>query len=110
VPSTNCTLTGTDRPSALSTGVALKESDDALDRSTIAELSSKQISQMSAAELARVIRAGPLPTVHARPEYLDRATQERLAYLARLCCRHREHWAPTVDSPSKRKGRDAPRF
>ena len=60
------------------------------DQASIAGLSAGQISEMSHAELARVVRAARLPTVQTRPEYVDRVTLERLAYLARLCCHNRE--------------------
>ena len=78
-----------DIPFAPRTGAPLQESGGALDPATIAELSSRQISRMTRPELVRVVRAGRLPSLGARPERLDRATLERLAYLARLSCRRR---------------------
>jgi hypothetical protein len=69
---------------------------EALDHETIAELPLGQISRMNTGELVRVVRASPLrilrPEVETRLEYQDRETLERLAHLARLCCRHRDRW------------------
>jgi len=76
-------------PAVSRMGAMSQEPDEALDRGTIAELSSKQISRMTRPELARVVRAGRLPAVQARLECLDRVTLERLAHLASLCCRNR---------------------
>ncbi|TVS18142.1 MAG: hypothetical protein EA424_11420 [Planctomycetaceae bacterium] len=59
-------------------------------QASIAELSSSQISEMSRAELVRVVRAARLPSMQIRPEHADRVTLERLAHLARLCCRNRQ--------------------
>lgn len=65
------------------------EPDDALDRATIADLSSCEISRMSRPELARIIiRVGELPCSVVHVELLDRGTLERLAYLARFRCRN----------------------
>ncbi|MFO7903400.1 MAG: hypothetical protein ACQESR_21105 [Planctomycetota bacterium] len=63
---------------------------EALDRATIAELPSQQVGRMSRSELARVVRASPIPPLRARLEYLDRSTLERLAHLACLSCRNRK--------------------
>jgi len=69
--------------------------DEALDKSTIADLSSASISEMDREELIRVIRAAELPLIDARilarlPD-LDPATLERLAHLARGCCQNWGH-------------------
>jgi hypothetical protein len=66
------------------------ESKRGWDQASIAELSSGQISEMSDAELARIVRAARLPTLQVRPEYADRMTLELLAHLACLCCQKRE--------------------
>jgi len=62
-----------------------------LDKTKIAELPVRFISDMSREELIRLIRAAQLPLVDARTlprlPYLDRAALERLAHLARRCCR-----------------------
>lgn len=63
---------------------------EALDREMIADMSSSELDRMSHSELARVVRASPLPPLRARLEYLDRTTQIRLAHLACLCCRNRK--------------------
>lgn len=63
--------------------------DEALDRATIAELSSRQIAQLTHLELGRVVRAAGLPETVVYPERLDRKTLERMVYLARLACRNR---------------------
>jgi hypothetical protein len=83
------TLHKTDRSSTFHTGTLPPESDEALDRTTIAELPVKQVSRMSRAELARVVRSSPLPTTRARLEYLDHETLQRLAHMACLACRNR---------------------
>ena len=65
----------------------------ALDRQMIACPSSLEISRMTPAELARVIRASKLlvlrPEIENHLAYYDRPTLERLVYLARRCCRNR---------------------
>lgn len=69
-----------------------KKSEEALDKSDVAELSSVQISRMTCDELVRVIRVAQLPLL--RPdadeqlEFQDRPTLETLVYLARRCCRN----------------------
>jgi len=75
-------------PAEAATDVFLQYPEEALDRETIADLSSTQISRMTRGELARVVRAAWLPASSVRPESLDRGTLERLAHLARLSCRH----------------------
>ncbi len=62
---------------------------EALDDATISELSSKQISRMTQGELVRTVRAARIPAGKLRLEYFDRATLQRLAHQARLCCRQR---------------------
>ncbi len=63
-----------------------------LDKSTVAEIPSGLISRMSREELIRVIQAAELPLLNARTRerlpYLDRMVLERLAHLARRCCRN----------------------
>ena len=72
--------------------IPLKQPEDALDKSDVAELSLLKISRMTCDELIRVIRAAQLPLL--RPdadeqlEFQDRPTLERLVYLARRCCRN----------------------
>ncbi|MFW6171418.1 MAG: hypothetical protein ACODAD_13075 [Planctomycetota bacterium] len=58
-------------------------------RATIAQLSADRIQRFSRVELARVVRASGIPVRSGRLEYLDRATLERLAHLAKLSCCHR---------------------
>jgi hypothetical protein len=70
-------------------GTVPPESDDALDRSTIAELPAKQVRRMGHSELARVVRSSPLPAAQVQLEYLDHETLRRLAHLACLSCRNR---------------------
>jgi hypothetical protein len=69
-----------------------RSQDEALDKAAIAEIPTGLFSQMSREELIRVIRASELPLVDARTlerfQYLDRATLQRLAHLARRCCRN----------------------
>jgi hypothetical protein len=77
------------RPTTIRAANVLREHDEALDRATVAEMSSNEVRRMSPRELARVVRAGRLPATRARLEYLDRATLERLAHLACLACRNR---------------------
>ena len=65
---------------------------DHTDKATVASLSPPEISQMTCAALVRVIRSAGLPFVRSdidgRLEGYDRPTLERLAYLARRCCRN----------------------
>lgn len=79
----------TNRSSTFHTGAVPPESDEALDRATIAELPVKQVGRMSRSELTRVVRSSPLPAARARLEYLDHETLKRLAHMARLSCRNR---------------------
>lgn len=58
-------------------------------RATIAQLSADRIQRFSRVELVRVVRASGIPVRSGRLEYLDRATLERLAHLAKLSCCHR---------------------
>ncbi len=66
--------------------------DEALDKSTISQLSAILITRMTEEELIRVISIGGRPLLDRgtwpRLEYLDRPTLERLAYLARYCCQN----------------------
>jgi hypothetical protein len=68
------------------------ETVEALDKSMIAELPASQISRMSCMELIRVIQGSALPLmrpeIQSHLEFYDRKTLERLAYLARRCCRN----------------------
>jgi len=91
MPPTHTLLSETDTlvPAEAATDVFVQPPEEALDRETIADLSSTQISRMSCGELARVVRAARLPASSVRPEKLDRGTLERLAHLACLSCRHR---------------------
>ncbi len=89
MPSTTSTARGTARSAPNPRRTAPPEPEEALDQAAVAELSSVQIRRMTVPELTRVVRAGGLPEVKARPEYLDRGTLERMAHLSRLCCRHR---------------------
>ena len=82
--------------------VASSESKPAWDQASIAELSSTQISEMSRAELARVVRAARLPMMRIRPEYADRVTLERLVHLACLCCHNREGLTMTTAMEERR--------
>ena len=72
--------------------IPLKQPEEALDKSDVAELSLLQISRMTCDELIRVIRAAQLPLlrpdVDEQLEFQDRPTLERLVYLARRCCRN----------------------
>lgn len=66
---------------------------EALDKSTVADLSSSAIDQMTCEELVRVIIAAELPQYLGRWRsfelpYGDRAALLRLAHLARRCCRN----------------------
>jgi len=90
MPPTYTLLSETDTlvPAEAATEVLVQHPEEALDRETIADLSSTQISRMTRGELARVVRAARLPALSVRPEKLDRGTLERLTHLARLCCRH----------------------
>lgn len=65
---------------------------DALNKAAVAELSPAQIDGMSRADMVRVIRAARMPLlrpdVEQHLEEYDRATLQRLVYLARRTCRH----------------------
>lgn len=67
--------------------------NEALDEEAVAELSSLTISQMTVAELTRVVKAARLPLLSAtcveHLEFRDRENLERLAHLARRCCCNR---------------------
>ena len=78
--------------------------EEALDQEEIANLSSTQIRHMTCGELARAVRASHLPALRVRPEYLDRGTLERLAYVGRLACRNRQQPRATEQTEA-RKGR-----
>lgn len=71
---------------------ASASSCEALDKASVAELSARTIAGLTREELARVIRAAELPLLNRhdgdRLELLNRETLERLAHLARRCCRH----------------------
>lgn len=67
--------------------------NEALDKSTVADLSSSAIEQMTCEELVRVITAAELPQQLGRGRslelpYGDREALLRLAHLARRCCRN----------------------
>ncbi len=66
--------------------------EPALDKSTVADIPSGLVSQMSREELIRVVQAAELPLLRARTRerlpYFDRTTLERLVHLARRCCRN----------------------
>jgi hypothetical protein len=74
---------------------------EALDKESIAEASSRQISRMTRVELARLVLASPLPglraDLHEHLYYLDRPSLERIAHLARLCCRNQDERTATRD-------------
>ena len=63
----------------------------ALDKSAVAALSYSAIMSLTREELIRVVEAADLPMVvpHTRDhlQYLDRVVLERMAHLARRCCR-----------------------
>jgi hypothetical protein len=89
--------TATDFPAAETPNMADKsrpDSDcfDALDKVMIAALSATQISEMTRAELIRVVERTCLPQTAAQcNDYLafaERPTLERLVFLARRCCRN----------------------
>jgi hypothetical protein len=89
MPSSPSMLRERNRSPLLHAGARPQEPDEALDRETVAELSSRQVRRMSHSELARVVRSSPLPAERARLEYLDHETLQRLAHLACLSCRNR---------------------
>jgi hypothetical protein len=61
-----------------------------VDPETVANLSAAEIAGMSRRELVNVVRSGRLPNGSTRPDFFDRGTLERMAYLARLSCRNRD--------------------
>ena len=69
------------------------KSCEALDKSSVAELSAALIDSMTCDELIQVIRTAKLQTLF-RPDlqqclpFYERETLKRLAYLARQCCQH----------------------
>ena len=83
------TLHKTNQSSMFRTGTVPPESDEALDRATIAELPARQLGRMNRSELARLVRSSPVPAARARLEYLDHETLQRLAHMACLSCRNR---------------------
>lgn len=66
--------------------------EEALDKGIVAEIPSSQIPRMTRDELIRMVRAVhvvlPQPHVADKLELCDRRTLERLAHLARRCCRN----------------------
>lgn len=75
---------------------------EALDKSSVAELSVTLIAEMNCEELCRVIRAAELPTlggidIDGRLTFYDRPTLARLAHLARRCCQTQRHSDPLRD-------------
>jgi hypothetical protein len=69
------------------------EADREHETTAIAELPSRFIADMSRDELIRIICGAQLPWLDARTlrrfPFLDRPALERLAHLARRCCRNR---------------------
>ena len=65
---------------------------DDIDKATVADLPRAQIREMTRDELACVIRAAEMPILRGdaaeRLKLFDREILERLAYLARYCCRN----------------------
>jgi hypothetical protein len=68
-------------------------SGEALDAGMLAELGDATLAAMAREELARVIIASGHPWrdngLEARLPYADRSTLLRMAFLARICSRHR---------------------
>jgi hypothetical protein len=62
------------------------------DKPAVAGLAVGMISEMGREELIRVIHGADLPLINSRNrhrlQYLDRSSLERLAQLARRCCRN----------------------
>jgi hypothetical protein len=62
------------------------------DKPAVASLGIGTISRMSCEELVRVIQGADLPLINRRNRqrliYLDRTALQRLAHLARRCCRN----------------------
>lgn len=65
---------------------------DALDKAIVAELTAEQIVRMTCDELVRVILVADMallqPEARAKLKFYDRETLQRLAFLARRCCRN----------------------
>src|SRR5512140_2758005 len=80
----------------------LPDAAEALDDAMIADLSALKISQMTRDEFVRMIRAARLPQLNSATgehlELYDRRTLERLAFLARRCCRNRTKASPSLPS------------
>ena len=72
---------------------ASAESPGPFDRTTIAALSCADIHGLTCDDLVRIVRAAPPPTLLADTlehlEFQNREILERLAFLARECCRNR---------------------
>jgi hypothetical protein len=74
----------------------LPKSGEAIDKSSVAELSAALIDSMTRDELIQVIRAAELQTLF-RPDlqqclrFYERETLKRLAYLARQCCHNQSY-------------------
>jgi len=71
--------------------IAPERGCEALDKSSIAELSTSRIDGMTSEELAKVIRTAALSAsfrsdLQPRLDLCDRETLRRLAHLARRCC------------------------
>jgi hypothetical protein len=66
--------------------------DFSFDKPAVASLAIGTISEMSREELIRVIHGADLPLINNRNrhrlQYLDQASLQRLAQLARRCCRN----------------------
>jgi hypothetical protein len=90
MPPTTVTLPRNKRLAVVRRRAERPQTDEALDRETIAELSAQSIARMTERELHRLIRAARIPASAMRIEHLDRPTKERLAHQARLACRNRE--------------------
>lgn len=76
--------------------VADRRDKKPLDEATLANLSSRQISQMTRYELAQVVQAARTPAAQRRRlEQLERPTLQQLAYQARLSAQHRTQGIPS---------------
>ncbi len=86
-----------------------RDTDRFPDKEAIAALTRDQIARMTCEELVRVIRAARMALV--RPEIdecldcYDRTTLERLAFLARRCCRNQGQQRPAVDPQADGKSK-----
>lgn len=80
-------------PSVPECGETLVLDAPVFDRERIAGLSSSDIHDLTCDELVGVVRSAGLPflpsDVQGRLEFQDRCVLERLAFLARQCCRTR---------------------